>query len=54
MSSHGHSGAGLIRRPPNARTSKQKGNCNASWVDASTKKLIDIDPTHWRFWTEDR
>jgi hypothetical protein len=25
-----------------------------SWVDASTKKLIDIDPTHWRLWTEGR
>jgi len=24
------------------------------WVDASTKKRIDIRPTHWRKWTEDR
>jgi hypothetical protein len=24
------------------------------WVDASTKKHVDIQPTHWRNWTEDR
>jgi len=24
------------------------------WVDASTKKRIDIQPTHWRKWTENR
>ena len=24
------------------------------WVDASTKKHIDIQPTHWRKWTENR
>ena len=24
------------------------------WVDAVTKKWIDIQPTHWRAWTEDR
>ena len=23
------------------------------WVDASTKKRIDIQPTHWRTWTKD-
>jgi hypothetical protein len=22
------------------------------WVDASTKKRIDVMPTHWRRWTE--
>jgi hypothetical protein len=22
------------------------------WVDASNKKYIDIQPTHWRKWTE--
>jgi hypothetical protein len=22
------------------------------WVDASTKRRIDIAPTHWRPWTE--
>ena len=22
------------------------------WFDASTKKRIDIQPTHWRKWTE--
>jgi len=22
------------------------------WVDASTKKHVDIQPTHWRKWTE--
>jgi hypothetical protein len=22
------------------------------WVDASTKKLTDIQPTHWRKWTD--
>ncbi len=22
------------------------------WVDASTKKRIDIQPTHWRKWNE--
>jgi hypothetical protein len=25
-----------------------------SWVDASTKKRIDIEPTHWRTWNENR
>jgi hypothetical protein len=25
-----------------------------SWVDASTKKRIDIEPTHWRVWNENR
>jgi hypothetical protein len=24
----------------------------AEWVDASTKKHVDIQPTHWRKWTE--
>ncbi len=24
------------------------------WVDASTKKLIDVQPTHWRKWTDGR
>ena len=24
------------------------------WVDASTKKRIDIEPTHWRVWNENR
>jgi hypothetical protein len=24
------------------------------WVDAMTKKRIDIQPTHWRTWSEDR
>jgi hypothetical protein len=22
------------------------------WVDASTKKRVDIQPTHWRKWTD--
>jgi hypothetical protein len=22
------------------------------WIDASTKKRIDIDPTHWRLWAD--
>jgi hypothetical protein len=26
----------------------------AEWVDASTKKHIDIQPTHWRKWNENR
>ncbi len=26
----------------------------AGWVDASTKKRIDIEPTHWRVWNENR
>jgi hypothetical protein len=25
-----------------------------SWVDASTKKRIDVEPTHWRTWNENR
>jgi hypothetical protein len=25
-----------------------------AWVDASTKKRIDIQPTHWRLWIKDR
>lgn len=26
----------------------------AEWVDASNKKHIDIQPTHWREWAESR
>jgi hypothetical protein len=26
----------------------------ANWVDASTKRRIDIEPTHWRVWSENR
>jgi hypothetical protein len=25
----------------------------ANWVDASTKKPVDIQPTHWRIWNDD-
>jgi hypothetical protein len=25
-----------------------------NWVDAATKKPIDIQPTHWRKWDENR
>jgi hypothetical protein len=24
----------------------------AEWVDASNEKRVDIQPTHWRSWTE--
>jgi hypothetical protein len=24
------------------------------WVDAATKKRVDIQPTHWRKWSEKR
>jgi hypothetical protein len=24
------------------------------WVDVSTKKRIDVEPTHWRKWIENR
>jgi hypothetical protein len=24
----------------------------AEWVDPSTKKRVDIRPTHWRTWTD--
>ena len=24
----------------------------SSWVDAVTKKPLDIQPTHWRIWSE--
>lgn len=24
----------------------------AQWVDASNKKLLDVQPTHWRKWSE--
>jgi hypothetical protein len=24
------------------------------WVDAATKKRIDVEPTHWRIWNENR
>jgi hypothetical protein len=24
------------------------------WIDASTKKRVDIGPTHWRKWAENR
>jgi hypothetical protein len=30
---------------------RKNGN---EWVDASTRKRIDIQPTHWRLWTENR
>jgi hypothetical protein len=26
----------------------------ADWVNVSTKKPIDIEPTHWRPWTDGR
>jgi hypothetical protein len=26
----------------------------AEWLDASTKKRLDIEPTHWRQWRENR
>jgi hypothetical protein len=26
----------------------------SDWVDASTKRPIDIKPTHWRLWTDSR
>ena len=26
---------------------------NGGWIDASTKKPVDVKPTHWRLWTED-
>ena len=26
----------------------------AQWVDALTEERVDIQPTHWRKWTEDR
>jgi hypothetical protein len=25
----------------------------ANWVDASPKKPVDIQPTHWRIWNDD-
>jgi hypothetical protein len=27
---------------------------NPDWVDAQTKKRIDIVPTHWRKWNDNR
>ena len=29
------------------------GKGNGGWIDASTKKPVDVQPTHWRLWTED-
>ena len=26
---------------------------DGGWIDASTKKQVDVQPTHWRLWTED-
>ena len=26
----------------------------SDWVDASTRKRLDIEPTHWRIWNENR
>jgi hypothetical protein len=26
----------------------------SDWADASTRKRIDIAPTHWRIWTENQ
>jgi hypothetical protein len=26
----------------------------AAWVDASTKQPVDIQPTHWRLWSDGR
>jgi hypothetical protein len=25
--------------------------CGTQWVDAGTKTLVDIEPSHWRKWT---
>ena len=25
----------------------------SGWVDAETKQLMDIDPTHWREWSDE-
>jgi hypothetical protein len=30
---------------------RKNGN---DWVDAATKKPIDIQPTHWRVWADNR
>jgi hypothetical protein len=30
---------------------RKSGN---QWIDASTKKCVDIQPTHWRRWNESR
>jgi hypothetical protein len=30
---------------------RKNGN---DWVDASTKKRIDVQPTHWRKWSDPR
>ena len=26
----------------------------AGWIDPATPRLIDIQPTHWRLWTEEQ
>jgi hypothetical protein len=26
----------------------------SQWVDASTEEPVDVQPTHWRLWTDDR
>ena len=26
--------------------------CGTEWVDVSTKKYLDIQPTHWRKWAD--
>jgi len=26
--------------------------CGAGWIDVSTKRYVDIQPTHWRKWTD--
>ena len=28
------------------------GKSGTGWIDTSTKKRIDIQPTHWRKWNE--
>jgi hypothetical protein len=44
MSSHGLAGEELTKRPLNARTSKQNGNCNArSRMLAQTSPLQNSD-----------
>ena len=30
---------------------RKNGN---DWIDASTRKWVDIEPTHWRVWNENR
>jgi hypothetical protein len=27
---------------------------DGGWIDAKTRRIIEVDPTHWRYWDAER